>query len=209
MRLARFSGACPLLPESDSQPPKCVPLWQRKSDRRRSEQDHGLVAQLAVTCGILCRSKPRIVGMATNRMQRRLTTILAADVAGYSRLAGTDEEGTVSRLRALQQEVIDPSSQWRTPHQDNGRRQSDRVRQRRGRCALRQVQSKIAVRDIDVASDRRIEFRVGIHLDDVIVESDGDLMGDGVNIGRDSKVSRTGRNLSFGRCIPPHAREDF
>jgi adenylate cyclase len=46
--------------------------------------------------------------MATNRMQRRLTTILAADVAGYSRLAGTDEEGTVSRLRALQQEVIDP-----------------------------------------------------------------------------------------------------
>ena len=46
--------------------------------------------------------------MATNRMQRRLTTILAADVAGYSRLAGTDEEGTVSRLRALQQEAIDP-----------------------------------------------------------------------------------------------------
>jgi adenylate cyclase len=116
---------------------------------------------------------------------RRLTTILAADVAGYSRLAGADEEGTVSRLRALRQELIDPVIAA------NGGRLVKTTGDGRliefgsvvdaVRCAI-EAQSKIAVRNIDVAPDKRIEFRVGIHLGDVIVESDGDLMGDGVNI---------------------------
>jgi TolB-like protein/Tfp pilus assembly protein PilF len=122
---------------------------------------------------------------AANPMQRRLTTILASDVAGYSRLAGADEEGTVSRLRALRQELIDPVIAHyggRTVKlMGDGRLVEfvsvvDAVR-----CALEAL-SKIAVRNADVAPDKRIEFRVGIHLGDVIVEEDGDLMGDGVNI---------------------------
>jgi len=118
-------------------------------------------------------------------MQRRLTTILVADVAGYSRLAGADEEGTVSRLRALRHELIDPVIAAR-----NGRTVKltgdgrivefasvvDAVR-----CAL-EVQRGMASRNANIAPDKRIEFRVGIHLGDVIVEDDGDLMGDGVNI---------------------------
>ncbi len=118
-------------------------------------------------------------------MQRRLTTLLAADVAGYSRLAGAHEEGTLSRLRALRQELIEPVIAA------NGGRIVKTTGDGRliefgsvvdaVRCAI-EVQSKIAVRTADVAPDKRIEFRVGIHLGDVIVESDSDLMGDGVNI---------------------------
>jgi TolB-like protein/class 3 adenylate cyclase/Tfp pilus assembly protein PilF len=116
---------------------------------------------------------------------RRLTTILAADVAGYSRLAGADEEGTVSRLRALRQELFDPVVVA------NG----GRVVKTTGdgsliefgsvvgavRSAI-EAQSKMAARNAVISSDERIEFRIGIHLGDVIVEADGDLMGDGVNI---------------------------
>jgi TolB-like protein len=103
----------------------------------------------------------------------------------YSRLAAADEEGTVSRLRALRHELIDPVVAA------NGGRVVKTTGDGRliefcsvvdaVRCAI-EVQRKIAVRNADVAPDRRIEFRVGIHLGDVIVESDGDLMGDGVNI---------------------------
>ncbi len=118
-------------------------------------------------------------------ISRRLTTILAADVAGYSRLAGADEEGTVSRLRALRAELVDPVVAA------NGGRVIKTTGDGRliefgsvvdaVRGAI-EVQRKMAVRNVDVAPDKRIEFRVGIHLGDVIVESDGDLMGDGVNI---------------------------
>ncbi len=106
-------------------------------------------------------------------MQRRLTTILAADVVGYSRLAAADEEGTVSRLRALRQELIDP-----VIAANNGR-----TVKLTGDGRLTEFASVVeAVRNANIAPDRRIEFRVGIHLGDVVVESDGDLMGDGVNI---------------------------
>ncbi len=123
--------------------------------------------------------------MMPDREQRRLTTILAADVAGYSRLMGADEEGTMRRLRALRAELFDP-----TINANRGR-----VFKTTGdgiliefasvvdavRCAI-EVQHGMAARNADVAPDQRIEFRVGIHLGDVIVEDDGDLMGDGVNI---------------------------
>jgi TolB-like protein/class 3 adenylate cyclase/Flp pilus assembly protein TadD len=119
------------------------------------------------------------------RVQRRLAAILAADVAGYSRLTGADEEGTIARLKALRHDLIDPLI---TSH-------SGRIVKTTGdgiliefasvvdavRCAV-EVQRGMASRNSDVAADRRIEFRVGIHLGDVMVESDGDLMGDGVNI---------------------------
>jgi TolB-like protein len=116
---------------------------------------------------------------------RKLTTILAADVAGYSRLTAADEEGTVARLRALRHELIDPAvaaNRGRLVKTTGDGRLIefgsvvDAVR-----CAI-EVQRKLTVRNADIAPDRRIVFRVGIHLGDVIVESDGDLMGDGVNI---------------------------
>ena len=116
---------------------------------------------------------------------RKLAAILAADVVGYSRLAGTDEDRTLARLRALRSDLIDP-----TIAVHNGR-----VVKRTGdgslvefrsvvdavRCAI-EVQNGMVERNAGLPPERRIEFRVGIHLGDVVEESDGDLMGDGVNI---------------------------
>ena len=116
---------------------------------------------------------------------RKLAAILAADVAGYSRLAGSDEERTLARLRALRSDLIDP-----TIAVHNGRVVKwtgdgvliefrsvvDAVR-----CAI-ELQSGMVERNAGLPPERRIEFRVGIHLGDVVEESDGDLMGDGVNL---------------------------
>jgi adenylate cyclase len=115
---------------------------------------------------------------------RRLTAILAADVAGYSRLMGADEEGTHERLKALRREVLDPKIA-----EHHGRIVKtigdgflvefasvvDAVR-----CAV-EVQQAMPERNAGVAADSRIELRIGINLGDVIVEGD-DLYGDGVNI---------------------------
>jgi class 3 adenylate cyclase len=116
---------------------------------------------------------------------RKLAAILAADVVGYSRLAGADEDRTLAQLRALRSDLIDP-----TVAVHNGR-----VVKRTGdgalvefrsvvdavRCAV-EVQNAMIERNAGLPSERRIEFRIGIHLGDVVEESDGDLMGDGVNI---------------------------
>src|SRR5579872_5840530 len=116
---------------------------------------------------------------------RKLVAILAADVVGFSRLASKDEDRTLARLRALRSDLIDP-----TIAIHNGR-----VFKRTGdgvlvefrsvvdavRCAI-EVQNAMIERNAGVAPERRIEFRVGIHLGDVVEEADGDLMGDGVNI---------------------------
>ncbi len=116
---------------------------------------------------------------------RKLAAILAADVVGYSRLAGADEERTLARLRALRSDLIDPTIALHR----------GRVVKRTGdgalvefrsvvdavRCAI-EVQNGMLERNAGVPEDRRIEFRVGVHLGDVVEEADGDLMGDGVNI---------------------------
>jgi adenylate cyclase len=116
---------------------------------------------------------------------RKIAAILVADVVGYSRLAGTDEDRTLSRLRGLRSDLIDPAID---AHRG-------RIVKRTGdgsliefrsvvdavRCAI-EVQSGLAERNAGLAPERRIELRVGIHLGDVVEESDGDLMGDGVNI---------------------------
>jgi adenylate cyclase len=116
---------------------------------------------------------------------RKLAAILAADVVGYSRLAGADEERILARLRALRSDLIDP-----TIAVHHGR-----VVKRTGdgalvefrsvvdavRCAI-EVQTAMLERNAGVPPERRIEFRIGIHIGDVVEESDGDLMGDGVNI---------------------------
>src|SRR5215510_8095044 len=116
---------------------------------------------------------------------RKLAAILVADVVGFSRLTGTDEDRTLARLRALRSDLIDP-----TIAVYNGR-----VVKRTGdgaivefrsvvdavRCAI-EIQNSMIERNAGLPSERRIEFRIGVHLGDVVEESDGDLMGDGVNI---------------------------
>ena len=115
---------------------------------------------------------------------RRLAAILAADVAGYSRLMGADEEGTLERLNAHRRAVVDPKIA-----ENHGRLVKstadgllvefpsvvDAVR-----CAVA-VQRAMAERNTGVSIGERVEFRVGINLGDVIVE-DGDIYGDGVNV---------------------------
>ena len=116
---------------------------------------------------------------------RKIAAILVSDVVGYSRLAGADEDRILARLRALRSDLIDP-----TIAVHHGR-----VVKRTGdgslvefrsvvdavRCAI-EVQNGMIERNAGLPLERRIEFRVGIHLGDVVEESDGDLMGDGVNI---------------------------
>jgi adenylate cyclase len=116
---------------------------------------------------------------------RKLAAILVADVVGYSRLAGADEDRTLVRLRGLRSDLVDPAI---AAHRG-------RIVKRTGdgsiiefrsvvdavRCAI-EIQNGLIERNAGVTENRRIEFRVGIHVGDVVEESDGDLMGDGVNI---------------------------
>ena len=116
---------------------------------------------------------------------RKIAAILVADIVGYSRLAGTDEDRILSRLRGLRSDLIDPAV---AAHHG-------RIVKRTGdgsliefrsvvdavRCAI-EVQNGMVERNAGLPPERRIEFRVGVHLGDVVEESDGDLMGDGVNI---------------------------
>jgi adenylate cyclase len=122
--------------------------------------------------------------MADERVERRLAAILAADVAGYSRLMGRDEEGTLAALKALRKSLIDP-----------------KIAEHRGRivkttgdgtlvefasavdavrCAT-EIQRTMAARNADIPDEQRIEFRIGINVGDVIID-EGDIYGDGVNI---------------------------
>jgi TolB-like protein/Flp pilus assembly protein TadD len=116
---------------------------------------------------------------------RKIAAILVADVVGYSRLAGADEDRTLSRLRGLRSDLIDPTIS--VHHGRVVKRTGDGlIAEFRSvvdavRCAI-EVQIAMVERNAGVAADKRVEFRVGIHLGDVVEESDGDLMGDGVNI---------------------------
>ncbi len=116
---------------------------------------------------------------------RKLAAILVADVVGYSRLAGADEERTLARLRGLRSDLIDPAI---AAHRG-------RIVKRTGdgsiiefrsvvdavRCAI-EVQDAMLDRNAGLPVETRIEFPIGIHVGDVVEEPDGDLMGDGVNI---------------------------
>ena len=116
---------------------------------------------------------------------RKLAAILVVDVVGYSRLAGADEDRTLARLRGLRSDVIDPAIA--AHHGRIVKRTGDgsiiefRSAVDAVRCAV-EVQNAIVERNAGVPEDRRIEFRLGIHVGDVVEESDGDLMGDVVNV---------------------------
>jgi adenylate cyclase len=116
---------------------------------------------------------------------RKLAAILVADIVGYSRLAGADEDRILGRLRTLRSDLIDPI--LAVHHGRVVKRTGDgAIIEFRSvvdavRCAI-EVQSGLAERNAGLPPEKRIEYRVGIHLGDVVEESDGDLMGDGVNI---------------------------
>jgi TolB-like protein/class 3 adenylate cyclase len=142
-------------------------------------------------------------------VERRLAAILAADVAGYSRLMGADEEGTLERLKALRRELLDP-----------------RIAEHRGRivkttgdgllvefasvvdavrCAV-EVQQAMPERNTDVVADNRIELRIGINLGDVIVEGD-DLYGDGVNIAARIEALADAGGVFVSNTVHDHVRD--
>jgi len=145
--------------------------------------------------------------MAQARVERRLAAILAADVAGYSRLMGVDEEGTLATLKAYQSELVYP-----------------KIAEHRGRivkttgdgaliefvsavdavrCAI-DIQRAIAERNVDVSNNRRIEFRIGINIGDVIADDGGDIFGDGVNVAaRLESISEPG-----GICVSSQVQEN-
>ncbi|MDI1262890.1 MAG: adenylate/guanylate cyclase domain-containing protein [bacterium] len=122
--------------------------------------------------------------MTAERVERRLAAVLAADVAGYSRLMGTDEEGTLARLKAVRKALVDPTI---TSHRGRIVKTTgdgmlvefasvvDAVR------SAVEVQRSMAEQNATVPPGQRIEFRIGIHVGDIIID-DNDIFGDGVNV---------------------------
>src|SRR5271169_373474 len=140
------------------------------------------------------------------RVERRLAAILAADVAGYSRLIEADEEETLSRLKMLRAEVIDPQIA----------RHRGRIVKTTGdgllaefasvvdalRCGT-EMQAAIAESNAPLPPDRRIDFRIGINVGDIVVE-DGDIFGDGVNVA----ARLEGLAEPGGICVSARVQED-
>ncbi|MDE5458771.1 adenylate/guanylate cyclase domain-containing protein [Bradyrhizobium sp. CSA112] len=147
--------------------------------------------------------------MASDQTKRKLAAILAADIAGYSRLMGADEEGTLARLNLLRRELIDPKNK-----QHRGRIVKttgdgiliefpsvvDAVR-----CAI-EVQQGMVDRNANVPQEKRIEFRVGVNLGDVMIER-RDLYGDGVNIAARLEALAEPGGICISRTVLSHARD--
>ena len=146
--------------------------------------------------------------MASDQVKRKLAAILAADIAGYSRLMGSDETGTLARLKEYRRELIDPKN----------KRYRGRVVKTTGdgiliefpsvvdavSCSI-EVQQGMRARNADVAPEKRIEFRIGINLGDVIVEG-RDLYGDGVNIAARLEGLAEPGGICISQTVLNHAR---
>ena len=147
--------------------------------------------------------------MAAERVERRLAAVLAVDVAGYSRLMGADEEGTLAALKAIRRELGDP-----------------KIREHRGRivkttgdglliefgsvvdavrCAV-EMQEGMAERNAAVPEAQRIAFRMGINLGDVIIE-EGDIYGDGVNIAARLEALAEPGGICVSRVVRDQVRD--
>jgi len=144
--------------------------------------------------------------MAEGHVQRRLTAILAADIAGYSRLMGIDEEGTHKHLKTHCRELVEPKIQQHRGHIIKSTGDGllaefvsvvDAVR-----CAT-EIQRGMATRNADKPQEKRIDFRIGINVGDMIIDS-GDIFGDGVNIAaRLEGIAEPG-----GICVSGRVQED-
>jgi adenylate cyclase len=147
--------------------------------------------------------------MTEARAERRLAAILAVDVAGYSRLMGEDEQGTLAALRTIRRGLGDA-----------------KIKEHRGRivkttgdgllvefasvvdavrCAV-EVQREMATRNVGIPPERRIEFRMGINLGDIIVE-DGDIFGDGVNIAARLEALAEPGGICVSRVVRDQVRD--
>jgi len=147
--------------------------------------------------------------MSERRVERRLAAILAADVAGYSRLVGEDEEGTLERLRVVRREVVDPMIE---EHRGRIVRIAgdgllvefasvvDAVR-----CAV-DTQREMALRNTEVPVHQRIEFRIGINLGDII-NDEQDLYGDGVNVAARLEALATPGGICVSRVVRDQVRD--
>jgi adenylate cyclase len=128
-------------------------------------------------------SSPRSDGSTGE--ERKVAAILVADIVGYSRLTGAEEERTLARLRALRSDLIDPTIALHkgrlVKRTGDGAVVEFRSVVESVRSAI-EVQTGIAERNAGLPPDKRIEVRVGAHLGDIVEEADGDLMGDGVNV---------------------------
>jgi adenylate cyclase len=147
--------------------------------------------------------------MTQERVERRLTAILAADVAGYSRLMGVDEEGTLAALKTVRREVADPKI---AEHRG-------RIVQTTGdgllvefasvvdavRCAV-EVQREMAQRNAGVPKERCIEFRIGINLGDIIVD-EKDIFGDGVNVAARLETLAEPGGICVSRVVRDQVRD--
>src|SRR5271166_3321446 len=122
--------------------------------------------------------------MAEARVERRLAAILAADVAGYSRLMGIDEEAILAALKACRRELMDPKiAEHRgriVKTTGDGALVEFASAVDATRCAV-EIQHAMAERNTTIPKDRRLEFRIGINVGDIIID-EGDIYGDGVNV---------------------------
>ena len=154
-------------------------------------------------------SSSEAAGLASERVERRLAAILAADVAGYSRLMGADEEGTLTRLKAHRRELVDP-----------------KIAEHRGRivkttgdgllvefasvvdairCAV-EIQREMAERNADAPVDRRIEYRIGLNVGDIIID-ESDIFGDGVNVAARLEALAEPGGICVSRMVREQVRD--
>jgi len=147
--------------------------------------------------------------MAEERIERRLTAILAADVAGYSRLMAADEEGTLAALKTLRREVADPTIKEHRGRIVNTTGDGllsefasvvDAVR-----CAV-EVQREMAARNAGVQAERRIEFRIGINVGDIMID-ENDIFGDGVNVAARLEALAEPGGICVSRAVRDQVRE--
>src|SRR6516165_3335270 len=148
----------------------------------------------------------RTIFVAEARVERRLAAILAADVAGYSRLMGNDEEGTLAALKACRRELIDPKiAEYRgriVKTTGDGALVEFASAVDAVRCAV-EVQRAMANRNANLPEGRRIELRIGINVGD-IVSDEGDIFGDGVNVA----ARLEGLSEPGGICVSGRVHED-
>jgi adenylate cyclase len=143
---------------------------------------------------------------------RKLAAILVSDVVGYSRLAGADEDRILARLRALRSDLIDPTIA--VHHGRVVKRTGDgAIVEFRSvvdavNCAI-EIQRAMVERNAGVVPDKRIEFRIGVHVGDVVEETDGDLMGDGVNIAARLEGICDAGGIVLSGAAHEHARDRF
>src|SRR3979409_1847198 len=127
---------------------------------------------------------PGVCSLTAERVERRLAAVLAADVAGYSRLMGSNEEGTLARLKAVRKALVDPTIASHRGRIVKTTGDGMLVEFASAVDAVRgavEVQNVMTDKNASVPQDQRIDFRIGIHVGDIIIE-DNDIFGDGVNI---------------------------